>query len=119
MLRTITIKDFKCPSWNTYYAGVHWAMRKKKMDEIHELVYWAAHSSKIEPCVDKISILFKVNYSSKRRHDPDNCCVKPFVDGLVKAGILKDDSTKEIESITINCNTEQETNEVIIDIYEI
>jgi len=36
----------------------------------------------------------------KRLLDPDNLSVKAFIDGIVKAGILADDTAKQIKSIT-------------------
>lgn len=43
--------------------------------------------------------IFVVAY--RRRHvDPDNLCPKWYIDELVKANILPDDSSKYIESIT-------------------
>jgi hypothetical protein len=31
--------------------------------------------------------------------DLDNVCIKPFLDGLVEAGVLKDDNVKEIQGL--------------------
>lgn len=36
----------------------------------------------------------------KRKHDPDGISVKAVLDGLVRRGILTDDSTSEINKIT-------------------
>lgn len=38
---------------------------------------------------------------SKRRCDPDNYSPKFFMDGLVGAGVIKDDSSKYVKSLTI------------------
>jgi len=32
--------------------------------------------------------------------DPDNCCAKSEIDGIVGLGILRDDSSKEVDSVT-------------------
>ena len=36
----------------------------------------------------------------KRKHDPDGISVKACLDGLVRAGLLQDDSTEEINKVT-------------------
>lgn len=36
----------------------------------------------------------------KRNHDPDGVSVKAVLDGIVRAGLLPDDSAKEIKSIS-------------------
>jgi len=38
--------------------------------------------------------------SRVRLLDPDNICGKYFIDGLRKAGIIKDDSSKYVEAVT-------------------
>ena len=52
----------------------------------------------------------------KRKHDPDGVSVKAFLDGLVRAGILPDDSTNEIKSITFESviTNEEEKTEIYI-----
>lgn len=48
-------------------------------------------------------ITMKFWFRDKRRHDPDNyaVCAKFIFDGIVKAGILKDDTFEEIHSFTV------------------
>lgn len=51
-------------------------------------------------------------------HDPDGVSVKALLDGLVQAGILRDDSTKQVESVTlqsIKCKTGEEKTILEID----
>src|SRR3990167_9624982 len=36
----ITIKNFRCPSWNKIYSIRHWAKRKAIVDEVRELVFY-------------------------------------------------------------------------------
>ena len=96
----IEIKDFKCPSMNASYAGRHWTKRKKQTDEIHELVYYACYEQKTKP-VKKypVTLSFDVYYKDKRRRDIDNLSVKEIIDGLVRAGIIKDDCDKYVKEI--------------------
>jgi crossover junction endodeoxyribonuclease RusA len=48
-------------------------------------------------------ITMKFWFRDKRRHDPDNysVCAKSIFDGMVKAGILKNDTFEEIHSFTV------------------
>ena len=116
----IVIKDFKLPSWNKFYSGVHWAKRKQIVDEAHELVVWAVYQVKNKPelPIKKAIIVYEIYYKDKRRHDVDNCAVKLITDGLVKAGVFKDDNYKIIPEITIRIACGK-TDKVVINIEEI
>ena len=54
----------------------------------------------------------------KRRHDPDNVSIKAVLDGLVGAGILPDDSSEQIRSITFE-SIKSKQEETIIEITEV
>lgn len=55
----------------------------------------------------------------KAKHDPDGISAKAAIDGLVKAGILNDDSTNEVKKVTfesVKCKShEEERTEIHID----
>lgn len=52
----------------------------------------------------------------KRKHDPDGVSVKAVLDGLVQRGILPDDSTEQIKSITFeSIKSKEEKTEIFID----
>ena len=114
----IVINNFKCPSWNTYYAGKHWSQRKKKADEIHALVWLSVLEQVKEsvPFSKKVKLIYTVCYKDKRRRDADNAAIKFFTDGLVEANILKDDSAEYVDEISIKIKTGQVDNKVIIKI---
>lgn len=48
-----------------------------------------------------------------RRHDPDGVSVKAVLDGIVRLGILADDSTEQIKSITFKSIKSKEEKTVI------
>lgn len=114
----IIIDNFKCPSWNTLYSSKHWTVRKKMADEIHQLVFYSVKQQikNIKPFEKKVKIIFEIHYKDNRRHDPDNAAIKLILDGLVLAGLLKDDSTKEIKEISIRMKKGQLQNKIIINI---
>lgn len=113
----IIIENFKCPSWNLFYSGTHWSKRKKLVDEIHQIVYYLSKKNKLKPFKNKVAINFEIYYRQARLHDPDNACIKPFIDGLVMSGILKDDNYHCIDEISIRIKQGKE-NKIIIKIYE-
>ena len=119
-LHKLVLEDCKVPTWNIMYSGVHWSKRRKLVDQIHSLVFYSTaeqigtHTGCL---VTKPVILdFEIHYKDKRRRDPDNACIKPFIDGLVQAGLLYDDSTEQIRAIIIKMKIKQPSNKVIIKI---
>ena len=42
----------------------------------------------------------KVTSYRKRKHDPDGVSAKYVIDGLVRRGVLSDDSTQEVRQVT-------------------
>lgn len=58
-----------------------------------------------------------VHSRRKRLCDPDNICAKAVIDGLVRGGILTDDTTKEIKEVRFS-QEKSKTEETIIEIRE-
>lgn len=52
-----------------------------------------------------------------RKHDPDGISVKAVLDGIIRAGILSDDSTEEINKITFKSiiSKDEEKTEIVIE----
>ena len=49
----------------------------------------------------------------KLKHDPDGVSVKAVLDGIVRAGILPDDSTEQVKSITFESRKSKEEKTII------
>lgn len=49
----------------------------------------------------------------KANHDPDGISVKAVLDGIVRAGILADDSTKQVKEITFESKKSKEEKTII------
>ena len=61
-------------------------------------------------------ICIRVISYRKHRHDTDGCSVKAALDGLVRAGILLNDTSEQIKSITFESRkSKDERTEIIID----
>jgi len=84
-----------------------------------EYVYWMCKEQGLKPIKKKVQVDFYW-YVVNKRKDPDNISfAKKFcMDGIVKAGVLKNDGMKEIEGFSdhfIHDTQEQ----VIIDLVEV
>jgi len=55
----------------------------------------------------------KVISYRKRTHDPDGISVKAVLDGITRRGILTDDSTKQVKSITFESIQSKEEKTII------
>lgn len=87
------------PPSNNKFKGRqnHWEYRTLKK-QWEQLVFFTCRPIPKEPLTD---VIVKITYyfPDKRRRDPDNFNGVFLLDGLVKAGILKDDS---FECITLS-----------------
>ena len=117
---TLCIED-KCPSWNTIYAGIHWAKRKQMVDTIHELVQWEVYQIRNKPKLPfkKVKINATTYFKGNKRHDIDNLCLKPYIDGLVHAKVVRDDNYKIIPELNIKLINNSNKNIVKLELIEI
>lgn len=87
------------PSWNTFLGHSHWLMtneKRKWYKETSMAIIVAGANGKI-PQSFKENItkrMVTVTAYRKRSIDTDNVCLKPVMDALVTAGVLRDDSRK-------------------------
>jgi len=93
--------DWMGPSTNAIYAGMPWQKRKRIADEAHLAVKIAARGCRM--AVSAVSISFQPMIRG-RRFDTDNYgfSCKCVIDGLVRAGILTDDTNRWVKRIIIN-----------------
>ena len=80
------------------YKSLHWTKLKKEIDPIKKEFALIIKSANI-PRLDQV----RLNVRSSTKYDIDNITgvSKIFVDEIVKAGILKDDSTKYFKELNI------------------
>ena len=93
-----------CPSLNQWYAGVHWRKRKATADLWHKAVWILCVEGAIKP-ITKFPVIISTQTwykpyrdENKFKRDASNCfpANKLAEDGLVKAGILPDDTTEYV-----------------------
>lgn len=84
---------------NAYYAGKHWAQRKKDAEELHALAQWCMKKAHIRRQYVKgpVEIIFRWNDGL----DVDNHAAmgKAFVDAM-KGYILPDDNREWVRRVT-------------------
>lgn len=84
-------------SWNKYYAGRTGWQRQEESHRVADLMAVTCPSGPMFEC--PVNILVEVGFD-KRPYDPDNICVKGYIDGL-KGRLIANDTIKEVKSITI------------------
>ena len=88
----------KPPSLNQYYAGKHWAIRKKQKDE------YAKHCKEELERFDSFTCSsYEIHIRYNSRHDVDNVVLvsKFLSDTLVAMGIVQDDGNKYYKRLNI------------------
>jgi len=102
MKSSIQLKiDWMGPSTNAIYAGMHWQKRKRIADEAHLATKIAARGCRM--AVSAVSISFQPMIRG-RCYDTSNhsFAAKCIEDGLVRAGVLPDDTNRWVKRIIIN-----------------
>lgn len=109
----IVLEDCKALSWNKIYQNRHWAVRAKLASDAHALTYKALQSFKWTQYTFKVNI--KMIAHLRRTIDASNLCLKVYEDGLVRAGLLKDDSHEYVDEVTTKViKDEKDWMEIII-----
>lgn len=122
MKQSVRIRvDYVAPSLNAIYAGIHWSKRKRHADDAHLAAKIAMRGHRI--AFDAVLLDFYPMIRG-RQYDCSNYayCCKLIEDGLVRAGLVKDDSSKYVQKFTIHkpekvLNPEQ--SHIIVEITEI
>ena len=73
---------------------------------------YAAFSTNDTPAFDSLVSIRVISYR-KFKHDPEGVSVKAVLDGLVHAGILTDDSTKQIKEVTFESRKSKDEKTII------
>jgi hypothetical protein len=89
----------KMLSLNSRY---HWAERRRRTGQLKNDACQMARSLKI-PRLERVTIVVEYQPPDRRRRDADNAATasgKPCIDGLVLAGVLEDDDSAHVLSVT-------------------
>lgn len=101
MIQTLRVNDI--PSSLNKYRNMDYHSLDKEKKEWERVVHWLVKEQKLQPFTKPIKQTYSFWFQDKRVHDPDNyaCCAKFLNDGIVKAGILQNDSFDHIVELTI------------------
>ena len=115
MAQDVTIKITlpKPPSLNEYYAGRHFAIRKKQGDAYKKII-----KEKVSEYDAYYAERFELHIFYNSRFDCDNSilCAKFTADSLVDMGVVEDDSPKYFKSLRIDYDSTLEKNTYIVKI---
>lgn len=93
---TITINDVP-PSLNVWH-GMHWAKKAQEKLKWEELIKsLLAGKRKRSKAYKRPVVRITFYFDIDRRRDKDNMTPKFLMDGLVKAGVIRDDNSKEVD----------------------
>ena len=111
----ITLRIDDIPSSNNKYIG-----RNAKWEYQEEKKRWAwlikAAAAPVKPRVpfEYADVTLRYSFKDRRRRDPDNYSGKMILDGLVGAGIIKDDSFTNIRLILEAEFGKEKSTEIIV-----
>lgn len=92
--------DFLIPKdlWLTSNGRYHHMAKAGKVRELRQLGNIQARAQRLQVSSQPMRAAIYVGYATQRRADPPNAypTVKPLVDGLVDAGVFRDDDDKHI-----------------------
>lgn len=99
-MQTIRVNEFP-PTLNEL-NNLHFRSRAKKKEYWEALIEKECLAQHIKP-MGRVSATFEFYFPDKRRRDLDNYgfAAKFCLDGLVNAGVLKDDSYNEVAELRI------------------
>lgn len=115
----IVLKGERPITWNKFYAGKHWGVRRTLADEIHLRVQYAVLEQfpGVTPFERRVHITMRAYFDMR----PLDCCNLPaklYIDGL-HGRVITDDSPKYVASVTTESLVDKENPRVEIEIKEI
>lgn len=105
--------------WFSLNKSLHWSEKRKIKSEWQD---WVAGQFKYgNPTYIHPTIQITIFFPDKRRRDPDNFepIKKPIMDGLVQAGVIKDDSSKDYNWKRLEMEYDKDNPRVEIEVEEL
>lgn len=113
----------KKPIAHPYHESINqWMIMKRPMmnalkQKWKDFIVWFVHDQGLENLrIEKCEMTFVTYYKTKLRHDIDNSCPKFIIDGLCEAGLIVDDDSKHITTLTLKCGVDSNRPRTEIDI---
>ncbi len=98
MIQRCTINDW-LPEQLANGPHGHWSVRRKKLQAAQTMAWAACRQAEWKPVAGKALLTVTLVFGVSRRRDTDNLHsrIKGLLDGIVKGGWIKDDSTEWLE----------------------
>lgn len=95
----------------------HWTVYRKKKEQYTNLVAWSCHKL---PPMKRVNLIITW-YCKDKRQDKDNIMAgtKYILDGLVTAGVLKNDGWKEVGDIHHTFKVDKDNPRIHVQLIEI
>ena len=95
------------PTWTANDRG-HWSQRAETVAWWRSLTAQAARKAQL-PTLGRVAVTLAMTPADRRRRDPDGLAgaLKPALDGLVDAGVIADDSWRQVASVTLRIDAPQ------------
>ena len=108
------------PSINEW-RNMHHHQEAKLKKEWEDIVGWEVLRQKAKPPkpIRKAVTTYRYYFPTKHRRDPSNYSPKWLEDGLVKAGVLEDDSFENVNLEIVHGGVDKENPRVEIEIREV
>ena len=102
-MRIEIIVPMVAPSLNGWYSSQHWSKRKKVADLWHEAIRYICLADKVKAFKSPVTITTQTTFPDNRSRDVSNYFTanKLAEDGLVKAGILINDTPEYVIDHTV------------------
>lgn len=114
----------KKPIANPYHESINkWMiMKRPQMNALKQrwkdfIVHFVKNSEYKDTHIEKCEIKFTTYYGTARRHDIDNGCPKFILDGLCDSGLIYDDDSGHVTSLTMQCFVDVDNPRTEIEIY--
>lgn len=108
------------PSINEW-RNMHHHVEAKQKKEWEQIVGWEVLRQKVKPSqpIRKAVTTYRYYFPTKHRRDPSNYSPKWLEDGLVKAGVLLDDSFENVKLEIVHGGVDRSFPRVEIEIKEV
>lgn len=112
---SIHTKAKKPPIAHPYHPSINeWMIMKRPMmnalkQKWKDFVTWVIEDQGYSNLrIERCDIEVDTYYMTNRRHDVDNSVIKFILDGMCDAGMIVDDDSKHVLSLTLRCHTDKE-----------
>ena len=108
-------KATKAPIAHPYHPSINeWMIMKRPMmnalkQKWKDFVVWVIEDQGYSNLrIERCDIEVDTYYGTNRRHDVDNSVIKFILDGMCDGGMIVDDDSEHVVSLTLRCHTDRE-----------